>query len=67
MTETGRKRGTHQILPEQKKPLSDAAIQARRAYYRAYNRKNADKRKQWSQNHWERVAAVQQTEERQED
>ena len=55
-----------QELPEQKKTLSDAALQARREYYRSYNRKNSEKRKAWNLNHWERVAA-QQAEERQED
>lgn len=54
-----------QIVPEQNKPLSAAALDARRKYYRDYNKKNRDKRKAWNHSHWERVAA-QQTEERQE-
>lgn len=64
MTESRMKKG-RQTLPEQNKPLSDAALNARRKYYREYNKKNRDKRKKWNQNHWERVA--EQQAERQED
>lgn len=64
MTQT---KGSKQQLPEQKKPLSAEAVAARRKYYREYNRKNADKRKAWNNAHWEKVAAAQNTEERQED
>lgn len=42
-----------------RKQLSEAALQARREYFREYNRKNREKRKQWNQNHWENVAARQ--------
>lgn len=35
---------------------SIAAIEARRKYYRDYNAKNREKRKQWNKNHWEKVA-----------
>lgn len=66
MTRSTVKRNKH-VVPEQNKPLSDAALAARRAYYRQYNQQNRDKRKAWNRNHWERVAAVQQAEERQED
>lgn len=47
--------------------LSDAAIEARRRYYREYARKNADKRKSWAKAHWERVAKQNATKGRQED
>lgn len=66
MTDSRMRKG-RQTLPEQNKPLSDAALKARREYFREYERKNKDKRKQWNRNHWERVAAAQNAEERQED
>ena len=65
MTESTKRKG-RQTLPEQNKPLSNEALQARREYFREYNRKNREKRKQWTKNHWEKVAA-QNAEERQED
>lgn len=63
MTKATVKKNKHNI-PE-RKPLSDAAVSARREYYRTYYRLNKDKRKQWTQNHWEKVASQQP--ERQED
>ena len=54
-----------QELPERQQTLSDAALQARREYYKKYYRRNAEKRRAYNQNHWERVAAQQA--ERQED
>lgn len=62
MTATERKKKT------EKKPLSTAAIEARRKYFREYNRKNKAKRQAWNDSHWERVAQAQaDTQERQED
>ena len=52
-------------LPERKQ-LSAEAIEARREYYRQYYRRNAGRRKAWNDSHWERLAA-QQAEEGRED
>lgn len=37
--------------------MTDAALQARREYKRAWNRQNRDKVKQYNANYWEKRAA----------
>lgn len=37
--------------------LSPAALEARRAYYREYRRRNPDRCQKWEANRWERLAA----------
>lgn len=43
-------------MTEKTNEMSEAALEARRKYYREYNARNKEKRKQWNAKHWEKLA-----------